>query len=129
VSLVVDAWRDGDGVATVELSAIDGGATLVERDGGGAVVLEAALPRAVVEAAARRYGRALDGAVTASVPSGRVAIGGASLELLQHRSPVDVEPNDWLVLRDGRAEPIAAPARLLSAALRALARSRSTRGA
>lgn len=82
------------------------------------------LPPAAVPAVFRRYGRPLDEQVVLpqevflEVP---LPAGTARLRPLRFRPLGHVEPLDYLVLERSGAEPLAAPAPLVAAALRALA--------
>jgi hypothetical protein len=136
----IDAWNEGDGVATVELEPAAGGALVRERGPDGAERVAAALGGAALRAVFARWARPLE-EEAAALPLDeaiRVAAGlrraGADdpaqareavleIGLLRYRSPVDVIANDWLVLREPGRPVLAAPARLVASALRALARA------
>jgi hypothetical protein len=76
------------------------------------------LSAAAVEKVMTRYGRPLDPAV--AVAGDAIDVGRARLVRLRYHAPVDAEARDWLVWQVPGAEPLAALATGVAAALRYL---------
>ncbi|MSP59990.1 MAG: hypothetical protein EXR72_06550 [Myxococcales bacterium] len=119
---VLDTWltrSDGEYAIDEELPA------------GGA--LRMALPGETIRPVFDRYARPLDVALPALADDDEVIDlpGGAKrarVRAFQYRGPADVIPNDYLALEIGGEETVAAPGRLIAAALCALARAAARTG-
>jgi hypothetical protein len=100
--------------------------TFLERDDDGLVVrVEGESPRPlpldVLIAVMKRYGRALDDAVTIGPDAERVALaGGREVVHFRHLARYDVIARDWIVLIEPGTEPVAELATAVNAALRHL---------
>jgi hypothetical protein len=124
--LLLRAQEASDGAPRLTWLLVEDRDVLLVDDGEGGV-RRRMLPAGAVSAALRRYGRPLD------IPRARLGDGEDALELpppgsarlraIRHRSPVDVIENDYFVLESEGAEPLAAPAPLVVAAILALARA------
>ncbi|MBP9202546.1 MAG: hypothetical protein KBG28_01090 [Kofleriaceae bacterium] len=106
--LATSDGSDGAGVARVELTGDDG--------------VGGHLPAAAVATVMARYGRAVEtDAALVSTGDELVLIGG-TLRRVRFRAVVDADGRDWLTWTAGSAEPVAALATQVHAALRFLLR-------
>jgi hypothetical protein len=111
-----------------ERIADDGGyvRTVLERQGDRVVLRDGdspvgALAPAAVVAVMQRYGRPLEDGLEPDEPGLELAA-GIRLRRLRFRAQVDADTRDWLVLDSDGAEPLAALAGSVAAALRFLVR-------
>jgi hypothetical protein len=79
------------------------------------------VPIEVLAAVMKRYGRALDSAITIASDAERIALpGGRAVVHFRHLARYDVIARDWIVWMEPDAEPLAELATAVSAALRHL---------
>ena len=111
--LLLDERIDGDGRVAQTWGRVDGDRFVLVEDGS-----EQALPLVAVERVMARFGRALDPGIARDGEA--IAVGGAALRRLRFHAAVDATGRDYLVWEAPGAEPLAAIATTVVAALRHL---------
>ena len=117
MQLLIDEHLLMDGTPVRTYLGFDGTRVTVTCDDG----VRGALSPGAIAKVMERYGKPLDPQVAPLGNAARLAIGDAgTLRMLKFRATVDVEGKDWLVWERAGAEPLAALATGVAAALRYL---------